>query len=143
MSSFPPIVVAQCDDALYLVGVGPTADEDELAGIQQGGELTPRPRPLELVPSWTSAHLVDVDAAGSFVVLVLDRRPPLLVSHDGGQTWNERGAGLPPGRAVALGDNPDHVLYAARNRLFVSGDGGRFWRSLTVELPEIRDVAWG
>jgi hypothetical protein len=143
MSGFPPIVVAQCDDALYLVGIGPTADEDELAAIQQGGKLTPRPRPLELVPSWTSAHFVDVDAAASFVVLALDRRPPLLVSHDRGLTWNERGAGLPSPRAVALGENPDHVLYAARNRLYVSADGGRFWRSLAAELPEIRDVAWG
>jgi hypothetical protein len=44
---------------------------------------------------------------------------------------------------VALGENPDHVLYGARNRLFVSGDGGRFWRALAVELPEIHDVAWG
>jgi hypothetical protein len=80
---------------------------------------------------------------GSTVVLLLDRKPPLLVSHDIGQTWDERGAGLPPGRAVALGENPDHVLYGARNRLFVSGDGGRFWRALAVELPEIHDVAWG
>ena len=64
-------------------------------------------------------------------------------SENSGQTWTERGSGLPPGRAVALGANPDHVLYGARNRLYVSADGGRFWRSLTVELPEIRDVAWG
>ena len=49
----------------------------------------------------------------------------------------------PPGRAVALRENPDHVLYGGRNRLFVSGDGGRFWRALAVELPEIHDVAWG
>jgi hypothetical protein len=84
-----------------------------------------------------------VDARGSSVVLLLDRRPPLLVSHDGGTTWRERGAGLPAGRAVALAENPDHVLFAARNRLYVSADGGVFWRSLGVELPEIRDVAWG
>jgi hypothetical protein len=54
----------------------------------------------------------------------------------------ERGAGLPPGRAVALGVTPDDVLYASRNRLHVSRDGGIFWRALAVELPEIRDVAW-
>lgn len=138
----PPIVVAQCDDALYLVGIG-SAGEDELAGIQRGGELTARPRPIGLVPEWAAAHLVDLDAEGSTIVLLLSRRPPLMVSHDSGQTWTERGSGLPPGRALALGANPDHVLYAARNRLYVSADGGRFWRSLTVELPEIRDVAWG
>jgi len=142
MSGPPPIVVAQCDDALYLVGIG-SGDEDELAGIQQGGKLAARPRPVSLVPEWAAAHLVDVGAEGSTIVLLLDRRPPLMVSHDSGQTWTERGGGLPPGRALALGSNPDHVLYGGRNRLYVSSDGGRFWRSLTVELPEIRDVAWG
>ena len=62
--------------------------------------------------------------------------------------WNlflpesERGAGLPAGRAVALGESPDDVLYAARNRVYVSRNGGVFWRAVAVELPEIRDVAW-
>ena len=93
------------------------------------------------MPPWAAHHLLDVDAAGSTIVLVVDRRPPLLVSHDAGVTWTERGAGLPRGRAVALAENPDDVLYAARNRLYVSRNGGVFWRSLAVELPEIRDVA--
>jgi hypothetical protein len=54
----------------------------------------------------------------------------------------ERG-GLPPGRALAIAqDDPDLILYAARNRLFVSRDGGRFWHALAPELPEIRAVAW-
>jgi hypothetical protein len=39
-------------------------------------------------------------------------------------------------------DDPDLVLYAARNRLFLSRDGGRFWRALVLELPEIEGVAW-
>ncbi len=34
-------------------------------------------------------------------------------------------------------DNPDVVLYAARNRLYLSTDGGLFWRALVIELPEI------
>jgi photosystem II stability/assembly factor-like uncharacterized protein len=87
--------------------------------------------------------VLDVDRLGATIILLVDRKPPLLVTHDGGVTWSERGAGLPPGRAIALGDTPDHVLYGARNRLYVSGDGGTFWRALAVELPEIRDVAWG
>jgi len=118
------------------------SDDDLLAGRQEGAAVE-RERPLRLAPSWAAGHVLDVDAVGSTVVLLLDRKPPLLVSHDGGQTWDERGAGLPPGRAVALRENPDQVLYGARNRLFVSGDGGRFWRALAVELPEIHDVAWG
>ena len=138
----PLIVLAGCDDGLYLVEVGAQADEDQLAGHQAGGAVE-RERPLDLAPAWAAKHVLDVDALGSTIVLLVDRKPPLMVSHDGGVTWTERGGGLPPGRAVALAENPDHVLYGARNRLYVSGDGGVFWRALTVELPEIRDVAWG
>jgi hypothetical protein len=138
----PLIVLAGCEDGTYLVEVGATADEDQLAGHQPGAAVE-RERPLGLAPAWAAGRVLDVDARGATIVLLLDRRPPLVVSHDGGATWRERGAGLPPGRAVALGENPDQVLYGARNRLHVSGDGGVFWRALAVELPEIHDVAWG
>ncbi|MGH2996058.1 MAG: hypothetical protein ACRDM9_07060 [Gaiellaceae bacterium] len=136
------IVLAGCDDALYVVEVGATAAEDQLAGRQPGAAVE-RERPLEFAPSWAAGRVLDVDAVGATIVLLLERRPPLFVSHDGGETWGERGGGLPAGRAVALGENPDHLLYGARNRLYVSGDGGVFWRAVAVELPEIRDVAWG
>ena len=81
--------------------------------------------------------------SGATVVAVVDRRPPLAVSHDAGRTWHEAGGGLPKGNAVAIdGDNPDRMLYAARNRLFLSEDGGRFWRALVLELPEITSVSF-
>jgi hypothetical protein len=87
--------------------------------------------------------LVAAAASGSTVLAVVDRRPPLVVSHDAGHTWREAGGGLPKGNAVAIDEsNPDRMLYAARNRLFVSGDGGRFWRALVLELPEITAVAF-
>jgi hypothetical protein len=87
--------------------------------------------------------LVAAAAAGSTVLAVVDRRPPLVVSHDAGHTWHEAGGGLPKGTAVAIDEaNPDRMLYAARNRLFVSEDGGRFWHALVVELPEITAVAF-
>ena len=87
--------------------------------------------------------LVAAAAAGSTVLAVVDRRPPLVVSHDAGHTWHEAGGGLPKGNAVAVDEsNPDRMLYAARNRLFVSEDGGRFWRALVLELPEITAVAF-
>jgi hypothetical protein len=136
------IAAARCGDALYLIDVGTSADEDELAGRDPDG-LLERERPREAVPDFAKHQVTDVDASGSTVVLLLERRPPLLVSHDAGTTWTERGAGLPRGRAVALGDNPDDVLYAARNRLYVSRDGGIFWRAVGLELPEIEDAAWG
>jgi hypothetical protein len=83
------------------------------------------------------------DAGGDLVVEVVEGRPPLRVSRDGGRTWEEAGGGLPAGRSVAVHpDEPELVLYAGRNRLFLSRDGGRFWRALVLELPEIEAVAW-
>ena len=88
-------------------------------------------------------RVVAASASGSSVVAVVDRRPPLLVSGDAGATWREAGGGLPPGFAVAIDpDDPDRVLYAARNRLYLSTDGGRFWRGLEPELPDIEAVGW-
>jgi hypothetical protein len=86
--------------------------------------------------------LVAAAASGSTVIAVVDRRPPLAVSNDAGRTWREAGGGLPPGRAIAIADDdPDYVLYAARNRLYLSTNGGVFWRALAPELPEIETVA--
>jgi hypothetical protein len=88
-------------------------------------------------------RLVDASAAGATVVAVVERRPPLMLSADAGATWREAGGGLPAGFAVAVHpDDPDRVLYAARNRLYLSTDGGRFWRVLEPELPDIHAVAW-
>ena len=88
-------------------------------------------------------RLVAASASGSTVVAVVDRKPPLAVSHDAGATWTEAGGGLPPGFAIAVDPaDPDRVLYAARNRLYLSTDGGRFWRSLAPELPDVEAVEW-
>jgi len=93
-------------------------------------------------PALNLPRLVAAAAAGSTVVAVVDRKPPLLVSHDAGVTWREGGGGLPPGFAVALSeDDPDLIVYASRNRLHVSTDGGTFWHALAVELPAIRAVS--
>jgi hypothetical protein len=87
--------------------------------------------------------VVGAAASGATIVAVVDRRPPLAISNDAGQTWREAGGGLPGGRAVAIADDdPDLVLYAARNRLHLSRDGGRFWAALALELPEIEALAW-
>jgi hypothetical protein len=130
-----------CDDGVYTVEIGADAEEDELLEHEEGAAVE-RTRPLDLTPSWATGQALDIDAAGSTIVLLLDRRPPLMVSHDSGSTWSERGSGLPAGRAVALGESPDAVLFAARNRVYVSRNGAVFWRAVAVELPEIRDVAW-
>jgi hypothetical protein len=112
-------------------------DEAELIGLVPDARVPP-PRRESPFPRTIAA-----DAHGSTLLVVVDRRPPLLVSHDAGVTWNEAGGGLPAGRAVAISpEHPDLVVYAGRNRLFVSRDGGRFWSALTLELPEIEAVAW-
>jgi hypothetical protein len=79
---------------------------------------------------------------GARIVVVVDRRPPLMISDDAGQTWREGGGGLPRGTAIAVDqDDPDLLLFASESRLFVSEDGGRFWRSLGLELIGITAVA--
>lgn len=133
--------LAGCDDALYVVEVGEDAVDDALVE-RDSGRAVERSRPLDLVPSWAAGQALDIAALGSTIVLLLGRRPPLLISYDAGTTWSERGAGLPAGRAIAIGESADDLLFAARNRLHVSRDGGMFWRALAVELPEIRDVDW-
>lgn len=87
--------------------------------------------------------LVAAAAHGSTVVAAVERRPPLVVSGDGGVTWHEAGAGI--GRCVAVAISPGHpdlVVVATGERLHVSRDGGRFWTALTVELPAITGVAF-
>jgi hypothetical protein len=111
-------------------------DEEELLDFTADERLEPPPAPKLSLPL-----VIAVAAVGATVVEIVDRRPPLAVSHDAGRTWRETGGGLPRGVAVAIDeDDPDVVLFAARNRLFLSRDGGRFWRALTLELPEILAV---
>ncbi len=62
----------------------------------------------------------------------------LLVSRDGGKTWNENPGG-PLGSAVARiwvdGERPDVALAAAGPRLFRTVNGGLFWDQVTGALP--------
>jgi photosystem II stability/assembly factor-like uncharacterized protein len=120
-------------DAVWAVDL-----EDETLLGPADAELPAEPTPAVGLP-----RMVAAAASGSTVVAVLDRKPPLAVSHDAGTTWSEAGRGLPPGRAVAINaDDPDTILYAARNRLYLSTDGGRFWHALALELPAIAAVAF-
>ena len=99
--------------------------------------------PVTDAPRVELPRVIGTAGTGSTIVALLDRRPPLAISHDGGATWRESGGGLPAGFAIAIAeDEPDRMLYAARNRLYVSLNGGVFWRSLPFELPDISTVAW-
>jgi len=70
------------------------AEEEPLG---PGSEL-----PAVEAPRVELPRVVATAGSGSTVVALLDRRPPLAVSHDGGATWREAGGGLPPGFAVAV-----------------------------------------
>jgi len=124
----------QTVDGVYLVDL----EDGSVLGPSQDADFDPPPPASPFLP-----RLVAASGVGSTVVAVVATKPPLAVSHDAGRTWKESGRGLPPGHAVAVSpENPDHVLYAARNRLYVSTDGGRFWSALEAELPDIEAVAF-
>ena len=104
--------------------------------IGEGEEFDVPPVLVEL------PRVVAAAAVGSTIAAVVDRRPPLALSNDAGSTWREAGGGLPPGFAIAIAeDNPDVMLFAARNRLYLSDNGGIFWRALVPELPAIEAVS--
>jgi len=126
------IAAVQTVDGVVLVDV----EAEQLLG--PGSELPAAARPQVDLP-----RVVAAARSGATVVAVVERRPPLLISRDGGATWNEAGGGLPAGFAIAVAeDDPDRMLYAARNRLYLSRNGGVFWRSLPFELPDVEGVAW-
>jgi hypothetical protein len=111
-------------------------EAEELLGT--GTEL-----PATETPPVELPRVVAAAQSGATIVAVVERRPPLMLSRDGGATWTEVGGGLPAGFAIAIAeDDPDRMLYAARNRLYLSRNGGVFWRSLPFELPDIEGIAW-
>jgi hypothetical protein len=110
-------------------------EEEEIVGEGEGFEVDRVPVELPRV--------VAAAQAGSTVAAVVDRKPPLAISHDAGRTWREAGGGLPAGFAIAIDEgNPDLMLFGARNRLYLSENGGIFWRALVPELPEIEAVTF-
>jgi photosystem II stability/assembly factor-like uncharacterized protein len=113
-------------------------DVEEEVVLGAGREL-----PAAVAPAVELPRVVAAARSGATIAVILERRPPLAISRDGGATWQEAGGGLPAGFAIAIADDdPDRMLYAARNRLYVSADGGVFWRALAPELPDVAAVAW-
>jgi hypothetical protein len=127
-------VVVETGEGVYTID----AENDQVVDFVAGDELSETPQPSVEQPLLLAAAREDTTLNE-----VLDRRPPLAVSHDAGSSWHEAGGGLPPGRAVAIAEgDPDRILYAAEHRVYVSQDGGRFWRALEPELPQIKQVGW-
>ena len=107
-----------------------------LVDLESGDAMLVDDDPPAATPAEVSLPLLIAAAqVGARIAVVVDRRPPLVLSDDAGQTWRESGGGLPAGVAVAIdADDPDLLLFASESRLFLSEDGGRFWRSLPPEL---------
>ena len=123
--------------ALVATQAGAFAVDLDDGSVVGANAFEPAPEPVLNLP-----RLVSAAAVGATVAAVVATKPPLLLSHDAGATWRASGRGLPPGRAVAIADDdPDTLLFAARNRLYLSRDGGVFWTAVAGELPEIRYVA--
>jgi hypothetical protein len=113
-------------------------DIEEEAVLGPGESVPEAEQPTVALP-----RVVAAAQNGATIVAIVERRPPLAISRDGGATWNEYGGGLLPGFAVSIADDdPDRILYAARNRLYLSVNGGVFWRALLFELPDILAVGW-
>jgi hypothetical protein len=121
-----------------------TVDGVVLVDVEEESILGPgRELPETDAPTVELPRVVATARSGSTLVAVVDRRPPLAISRDGGSTWTEAGGGLPAGFAIAVADgDPDRMLYAGRNRVYVSTNGGVFWRSLPFELGDVLRVAW-
>jgi photosystem II stability/assembly factor-like uncharacterized protein len=124
--------------ALVATADGAFAVDLEDGTVLRADAFDPEPQPVLNLP-----RLVSAASAGATVVAVVAAKPPLLVSHDAGATWRASGRGLPPGRAIAIAeDDPDTMLFAARNRLYLSRNGGVFWTAVAGELPEITAVSF-
>jgi hypothetical protein len=126
------IAAVETVDGVVLVD----AEEETILGPGQG-------LPEADAPAVELPRVVATARSGATLVAVVDRRPPLAISRDGGSTWTEAGGGLPAGFAIAVaGEDPDRMLYAGRNRLYVSTNGGVFWRSRPFEIADVLRVAW-
>src|SRR5204863_9251339 len=96
--------IAQTDYGAFAVDLE-TEEIDPAGPVEVSGS-----EPLTL----SLPRVVASASVGSTIVAVVDRKPPLMVSHDAGVTWRESGGGLPPGNAVAIADdNPDLIGYAS------------------------------
>ncbi|HEX8234246.1 MAG TPA: hypothetical protein VF559_12980 [Caulobacteraceae bacterium] len=109
--------------------------------------LTPRQ-----LPSWAKVSSIDLGPKPGSVYLAVDNHrqddfePHVLASSDGGRTWREATAGLPPHHLVSVvRADPARpgLLYAGTDAgVYVSFDDGRAWRPLQLDLPNawVRDL---
>jgi len=113
-----------------------------LATTQSDGAIFSRDdgvtwKKIDGVPSAEALYNVAFDATNPQRYAIASWTYGILTTEDGGRTWVERNAGLPPEHCVfRTGIDPDTGrLYAAvyRDAIFTSDDFGRTWRKDGLE----------
>jgi photosystem II stability/assembly factor-like uncharacterized protein len=101
-------------------------------------------RRLEGVPERHTLHYCDFDLHAAKGLLVCGWEAGLLLSADGGRTWEDRSAGLPNRRVWSAAFDPDIPgrIYAAPYLapLHASDDHGKTWRPIQWEAAIVYDL---
>jgi BNR/Asp-box repeat len=135
-------------EALVVRFVGP----DELLGSGHPAPGEALPQALGLIRSedagktWSSvselgtADFHAIEPAGDQIVAALFQQAQVLVSGDGGRTWETRAAPLPLVALEVDPDNPQRWIGSTERGIFVSDDGGETWRQRDP-TPNVR-LTW-
>ena len=135
-------------ESLVVRFVGP----DELLASGHPSEGEALPPALGLIRSedagrtWTSvselgtADFHAIEPAGDRIVAALFQQSQVLVSGDGGKTWETRAAPMPLVSLEVDPDDPNRWIGATERGIFTSTDGGETWRQ-TDPTPNVR-FAW-
>jgi len=112
-------------------------EEGLLASRDRGATWAPLPLgPAAKLP----VHSVRVAEDSSRIWVLAPRS--LLVSSDGGRSWNAQTLDFAAGADLRLHELDDHTLVVAgRNAVYASTDGGETWQASNLPEPGIRDLA--
>ncbi|MBE7551013.1 MAG: hypothetical protein HS126_08060 [Anaerolineales bacterium] len=106
---------------------------NQLARTQDGGQSW-----QTLPVAWASDEIVSLLWLADGALGAGTGQGRLYYSHDGGDSWVEGGAGLPPGGvldlAVAAGSTPLRLWAATWTGVYTSDDGGQTWRNMAPAL---------
>jgi len=133
--------VATSEDG-ELIGSGHPDEKRRLAPFLGLLESRDDGRSWEVVSRYGLADLHVMRSAHGMLYAYDAVLPAVLVSPDGGKTWEEQGA--PPDRVIDLvvdPDDPDHLLASTQNAIFRSTDRGETWSSAAAAAAARLDWA--
>ncbi|MEZ5290568.1 MAG: hypothetical protein R2745_05770 [Vicinamibacterales bacterium] len=127
-------------------------DDGNIQVTADGGARWTNVTPPQIAP-WTRIFNIEAGHfdkgtayAAANTMRIDDMRPHFWRTHDGGKTWTEISAGLPPGAvANSIREDPRRrgLLYAAtETQVWFSIDDGGHWQSLRMNMPavSVRDI---